>query len=109
MSVGSSKIFDFVLVRNIFYVILCFGDFFCFSGSVFGSRICIDLCFQRLQFEGSNEFSQIWLILITVHPSFFSSSFGSTAGAGFFVKTVKNSFGSPFWLTVVDALMNYDS
>ena len=45
-------------------MILCFGDFFCFSGLVFGSRICINFCFQRLQFEGSNEFSQIWLITV---------------------------------------------
>ena len=64
VSVGSSKIFGYVLVRNILCVILCFGDFFCFSGSVFGSQICSDFCFQRLQFEGSNEFSQIWLITV---------------------------------------------
>ena len=36
-----------------------FWRFFCFFGSVFGSRICIGFCFQRLQYEGSNRFSQI--------------------------------------------------
>ena len=39
-----------------------------------------------------------------MHPPFFSSSFGSTAGAEFFVKTAKNGFGSPVWLTGVGAL-----
>ena len=39
-----------------------------------------------------------------MHPPFFSSSFGSTAGAEFFVKTAKNGFGSPVWLTAVDVL-----
>ena len=58
------SIFGSVLVRNIFCLNLCFGNYFCFSGSVFRSRICIDFCFQRLQYEGSNEFSQIWLITV---------------------------------------------
>ena len=61
---GVQKFSVLYLVRNIFCLNLCFGDFFCFSGSVFGSRICIDFCFQRLQYEGSNEFSQIWLITV---------------------------------------------
>ena len=42
-----------------------------------------------------------------MHPPFFSSSFGFTAGAGFFVKTAKNGFGSSFWLTAVDALSSF--
>ena len=42
-----------------------------------------------------------------MHPPFFSSNFGSTVGAGFLVKTAKNGFGSPFWLTVVDALRKF--
>ena len=37
-------------------------------------------------------------------PPFFSSRFGSTAGAGLFVKRAKNGFGSAEWLTAVDAL-----
>ena len=97
---------------------LCFGDFFCFSGSVVGSHICIDFYFQRLQYEGSNEFSQIWLITVVSHiplvltdhcaSSIFSSRFGSTAGAGLFVKRAKNGFGSAVWLTAVDAQMIRD-
>ena len=56
--------FGSVLVWIIFCVILYFGDLFSFSGSVFESRICIDFCFQRLQFEGINGFSHIWLITV---------------------------------------------
>ena len=37
------------LVHGFEYLIrVCFGDFFCFSCSVVGSRICIDFCFKRL-------------------------------------------------------------
>ena len=50
---------------DIFCLNLYFGDFFLLAYcSVFGSRICIDFCFQRLQYEGSNGFSQIWLITV---------------------------------------------
>ena len=100
---------EYLLLESLFW------RFFLLAyGSVFGSRICIDFCFQRLQYEGSNGFSQIWLITVISYiplvladhcsSSIFSSSFGTTVRVGFFVKTAKYGFGSPFWLTAVDAL-----
>ena len=38
-----------------------------------------------------------------MHPPFFGFSFASIAGVEFFVKIAKNGFGSPVWLTAVDA------
>ena len=100
---GVQMHFGSVLVWLIFCVILCFGDFFCFCGSVFLSLV---FCFQRLEFEGMNGFCLIWLITVISHipliladhciSSKFWLQLWLTAGAGFFVKTAKNGFGSPF-------------
>ena len=59
------KNFRFCFGQEYFLLESLFWRFFLLAYSlVFGSQICIDFCFQWLQYEGSNGFSQIWMITV---------------------------------------------
>ena len=65
---NNEKILVLFFVMNIFLLESLFWRFFLLAyGSVFGSRIWIECWFQRLQYEGGNGFSHIWLVTMISH------------------------------------------